>query len=284
MERTVIKAIKHDVAIFATHTNLDSIMTGVNHKIAEKIGLHNLKILSPSTGNLSKLTVFVPEENTAAVLDAMHQAGAGAIGNYSRCSFRQKGTGTFLPGEDSNPHIGKKNVLEEVVENRIEVIFPGYKKRDILAAMRTAHPYEEVAYYLHDLANINMEVGAGMIGELEKPLDSRAFLAHLKKSMGFQVVKHTRPPDKPIEWVALCGGAGSFLLKTAIAQKADVFVSADFKYHEYFDADGKIMIADIGHYESEQFTKDLILAHLSEIFPNIALHLSKVATNPIFYV
>ena len=219
VERTVVKAIRKDLAIYAIHTNLDNVSNGVNLKIAEKIGLKNLNILLPSTQNQSKLTTFVPEENTSDVLEALHNAGAGIIGNYSHCSFLLKGTGAFLPEEAANPHTGQKYTREEVSENRIEVIFPSFKKNQILAALQNAHPYEEVAYYLHDLANINTQVGAGMIGDLSSPLDSAAFLSHLKRVMALKIIKHTKPLPNPISRVALCGGAGSFLLKAAICSK-----------------------------------------------------------------
>ncbi len=283
IERTVIKAIKNDIAIYAIHTNLDHVAKGVNKEIADRLGLIQTKILRSRLDTLQQLTTYIPIENTKDVLAKLHEAGAGMIGNYQNCSFRTEGTGTFLPSINANPTIGKKGIPEEVKENRVEVIFPAYLKSKILKALFEAHPYEEVAYYLHDLINQNNEVGSGMIGYLPKPMESEQFISHLKKILNTKVVRHTALIKDKISKVALCGGSGSFLLGDAIAQNADIFISGDFKYHEFFDADGKIIIADVGHYESEQYTKELIYNNISEKFANIALHFTGVNTNPIFY-
>lgn len=284
VERTIIKAIKNDIAIYAIHTNLDHVHTGVNKKIAEKIGLKNLKILKPRKDTLTKLVTFIPKENAGDVLNALHRAGAGNIGDYKNCSFQVTGEGTFMPTGNAQPHIGQTNQLERVEEIRAEVIFPEHISAKILQALKESHPYEEVAYYLSRLENENREVGAGMIGELPDAIEPIAFLNGLKKQMNAKVIRHTPPLKKEIKKVAVCGGAGSFLLPSAIAQRADVFVSADFKYHEFFDADGKIMIADIGHYESEQFTKDLLSEVLKEKFTTFAIIFSKTVTNPLSYL
>jgi len=283
IERTVIKAIKNDIAIYAIHTNLDHISDGVNRKIAHLLGLKNLKILRPKNDTLSKLTTFIPKENTEQVMDSLHQAGAGMIGNYHHCSFRLPGTGTFMPMEDSNPTIGSIGKLEKVDEERIEVIFPSRLKSRVLNALFNSHPYEEVAYYLHDLQNQDREVGAGMIGELEDPTNIQSFFHLLKDQFNLSVIRHTEIVKSTVQKIALCGGSGSFLLGDAIRQGADIFISADFKYHEFFDAENKLVIADIGHYESEQFTKELIYDKLTEKFANIALHFTEVNTNPIKY-
>ncbi len=283
IERTIIKAIKNDIAIYSIHTNLDNVYKGVNKKIAERLGLKNIKILSPKKDTLSKLVTFVPQENKEAVLTALYEAGAGQIGNYTNCSFTTSGTGTFLPNESANPHLGAVNQLEKVTEGRIEVIFPGYLESRIMAALRKAHPYEEVAHYLSRLENENQEVGSGMIGELDSEEEPIHFLKRLKSVMNTECVRHTALKSKKIKKVALCGGSGSFLLSKAIAASADVYISADFKYHEFFDAEGKIIIADIGHYESEQFTKDLLVEVLTEKFSTFAINFSKTVTNPISY-
>lgn len=284
VERSVIKAIKNDICIYGIHTNLDNVKAGVNKRIADRIGLRNTSILSPKTQNLLKLVAFVPLENTAEVLQAVNEAGAGQIGNYKNCSFRISGTGTFQPNEYASPTIGSKNVQEEVEENRIEVILPSYLKTKVLNALLNAHPYEEVAYFISALENENQEVGSGMIGYLEEAMEEMDFLNMLKKNMNLTLIKHTRVLGKKVRKVAVCGGSGSFLLSNAIQQQADVFVSADFKYHEYFNAENNIIIADIGHYESEVFTKDLIYEFLNKKFTNIALNLSKKVTNPISYL
>jgi dinuclear metal center YbgI/SA1388 family protein len=284
VERTLIKAIKNDIAIYAIHTNLDNIHLGVNRKICEKIGLKNSRILLPKKDTLCKLVTFIPKENAETVLSALHEAGAGHIGNYKNCSFSVEGTGTFMPDEYAKPHIGQPQNQEYVKEVRAEIIFPTYLEGKILEALRKSHPYEEVAYYISTLANENQEVGSGMIGELETPMEPLDFLTGLKKSMGLTIIRHTFLIDKPIKKVAVCGGAGSFLLSNAIQAGADVFVTADFKYHEFFDADGRIIIADIGHYESEVFTKELLEDVLTKKLPNFAINFSKTVTNPISYI
>lgn len=283
VERTVIKAIKNDVAIYASHTNLDNIKNGVNAKIAEKLGLINTEILSPKSGFLSKLSVFVPKEYAKGLKSAMHQAGAGQIGEYKDCAFETTGKGSFLPTDKANPSIGKKGELEIVDEHKIEVIFPLYLKNKILSAMKKAHPYEEVAYYLHQLENTYDDLGSGMIGEIEEPMESKNFFDYLKDKMGLSVIKHTKEINRNIKRVAICGGAGSFLISQAKSRKADIYISSDIKYHEFFDADERLIIADIGHYESERFTNEIFYAILKENFANIALHLGQTVTNPIKY-
>ncbi len=284
IERTVLKAIKNDVAIYACHTNLDHMLYGVNRKIAEKLLLHNLRVLVPKTDTLQKLTTFVPAAHEEAVRAALHAAGAGSIGNYSNCSFSSTGTGRFEPKTGANPHIGEVDRIEEVLETRLEVVCPAHLTSSIIGALLQAHPYEEVAYYLQHTSNANQDIGAGMIGTLDKPLTPTDFLHFLKRQMGLKVIRHTTLPDSEVRTIALCGGSGQFLLKEAIRANADVFVSADFKYHQFFDADDKIIIADIGHYESEVFTKELIYEILNKKFRNIALNLSEIVTNPIRYL
>lgn len=283
VERVLIKAIKKDIAIYAIHTNLDNVHTGVNKKIAEKLELINGRILSPKKNMLSKLITFVPLANTEEVLKTLGAAGAGNIGNYKNCSFRTPGTGTFEPNEFANPSIGEKNKLEEVEENRLEVIFPSFLEDKIVSELKRVHPYEEVAYYLQKIENENQEIGSGYFGELAKELDSLQFLEYLKEKMQLKSIKYTSILNRKIKKIALCGGSGSFLLPQAISAGADVYISSDFKYHEFFDAENKLIIADIGHYESEVFTKELIYEILNKNFSNIALNLSEIVTNPISY-
>ncbi|WP_421878417.1 Nif3-like dinuclear metal center hexameric protein [Marinoscillum sp.] len=284
VERCVIKAIKHDIAIYAIHTNLDNVHLGVNKRICDKIGLSNVQTLSPKSEVLTKLTTFIPPTDSPRVLEALYQAGAGEVGNYNHCSFQVDGTGTFRPGEGTNPHIGTQNTDETVVEKRVEVIFPSFLSGKILNALQEAHPYEEVAYYLTALANKNQEVGSGMIGELSQEMDTRDFLLKLKETFKSGCVRHTNVHQEKVRKIAVCGGAGSFLLQKAIRAKADVFITGDFKYHDFFEADERVIVADIGHFESEQYTKDLLFDILSEKFTNIALRLSEVQTNPINYL
>ncbi|MEQ8470505.1 MAG: Nif3-like dinuclear metal center hexameric protein [Marinoscillum sp.] len=284
VEKCVIKAIKHDISLYAIHTNLDNVLLGVNKKICDQLGLIDTKTLNPKSGILTKLVTFTPKETTDSVLKALYAAGAGEIGNYDHCSFRVDGTGTFRPGENTNPHIGFSNVDESVNEDRIEVIFPTHISGKVLSALHQAHPYEEVAYYLSSLDNKHQEVGSGMVGHLENEMDPFEFLSYLKRTMKTNCVRHTPIHTKTVKKIAVCGGAGSFLLSKAIGAKADVFITGDFKYHDFFEADNKIIVADIGHYESEQFTKDLLYDILSKKFTNIALRLSEVQTNPINYL
>lgn len=284
VERTVLKAIRNNLALYAIHTNLDNVHTGVNRKMAEKIGLTNLKILQPKKDTLAKLVTFIPKETTEVVMHALYDAGAGQIGNYKNCSFSVEGTGTFMPTGDANPHTGKINIQELAPEVRAEVIFPVHLEGAVLGALRKHHPYEEVAYYITRLENANQEVGSGMIGELETPVEPLEFLGRLKKSMALTVIRHTPLLKAKVKKVALCGGSGSFLLGKAIQAGADFFVSAEFKYHEFFDAEGKITIADIGHYESEQYTKELLGEILKEKFPTFAVNFSSIDTNPIRYL
>ncbi|MFZ1807398.1 MAG: Nif3-like dinuclear metal center hexameric protein [Cyclobacteriaceae bacterium] len=284
VEKTIIKAIKNDIAIYAIHTNLDNVLNGVNYKIAEKLGLSGLRILAPKANTLSKLVTFIPKDAAQPVLNALHAAGAGNIGNYKNCSFSTTGTGSFQPNDKANPQVGRVGKQEQVEEIRAELIFPLMLENKIISALKKSHPYEEVAYYLTSLNNDNQEVGSGVIGTLETPTEPKVFLDRLKESMKTASIRHTALLSKPIQKVAICGGAGSFLLPAAKAQGADVFVSADFKYHEFFDAEGQILIADIGHYESEQFTKDLLKEVLEEKFSSFAVYFSKSVTNPISYL
>ncbi len=283
VERTVIKAIKNNIAIYAIHTNLDHVATGVNKRICDRLGLTHTQILQPKKQLLHKLVFFVPAKNKDAVLDAVFAAGAGQVGEYKDCSFQMEGLGTFTPSEHANPHIGQRGVPQVEKEIRIEMILPSHLSNRIISAMKKAHPYEEVAYYLSALENENQEVGAGMTGVLDIPMDELAFLDYLKEKMDLKTLKHTALTGKKVRKVAVCGGAGIFLLSDAKRSGADVFVTADVKYHEFFDAEDRLVLCDIGHYESEIFTKELLGELLSQNFPNIALYLTKVVTNPTSY-
>ncbi|HIE74092.1 MAG TPA: Nif3-like dinuclear metal center hexameric protein [Flavobacteriales bacterium] len=283
VERTIIKAIKNNIAIYAIHTNLDNIKTGVSAKIAEILGVENYKILSPKKDLLRQLAVYCPVSDTEKVKEALFQAGAGDIGNYDECSFSAKGEGTFRANEGCDPHIGNIGERHTEKEEKIEVIFPKYKENTIISALKQAHPYEQVAYQIYILDNIYENVGAGIVGELAQKVDTNRFLEMLKTKMQTDCIRHTKLVKYQIKRVAICGGSGSFLLSNAICEKADIFITADFKYHEFFDGENDIIIADIGHFESEQFTKDLIYDLLSKKFSKFAVRLSKVNTNPINY-
>ena len=283
VERVVEKAIRNHIAIYAIHTNLDNVTHGVNERICETLGLTNLRILTPKTGILKKLVTYVPADKAEQVRNALFHAGAGNIGNYSECSFNAEGTGTFKGNEDSTPYVGEPGQRHHEDEIRIETVYPVNLESKLLMALFLAHPYEEVAYDLYDLTNQHQQVGAGMIGELEEEMDGEEFLFELKQRMHAHVIRHTTLTGKTVKRVAVCGGAGSFLLKQAIAAGADVFVTADFKYHEFFDAEGKIVIADIGHFESEQFTQQLLYEIIQKKFPNFAVRLTEINTNPVKY-
>ncbi len=283
VERTVIKAIKHDIALYAAHTNLDNVAGGVNFKIAEKLNLQHVSILAPKTQVLKKLVTFVPVADTQRVLDALHAAGAGQIGNYSRASFRVEGMGAYQAGPGANPVLGDIDEYHKEPEHRIEVIFRLPLQQAVLSALRQSHPYEEIAYDLYTLDNQNPEVGSGAVGELPEPMTGVEWLAYLKTHMNLNLIRYTPLPDRPIRRVAVCGGVGSFLLPDALRAGADVFVTADYKYHEFFDADGRIGICDIGHYESEVFTKEMIRGYLAKKFITFAIILSETDTNPVRY-
>ncbi|MBO9619496.1 MAG: Nif3-like dinuclear metal center hexameric protein [Niabella sp.] len=284
IERVVIKAIKHDVALYAIHTNLDNVIEGVNAQIAAKLGLVNLKILAPKEGLLEKLFFFVPAEAADEVLNALFAAGGGAIGNYTECSFRVSGKGTFLPGAKANPYSGSIGTRHEGEELKIELLYPAHLRTKMVAVLKQNHPYEEVAYELIAVKNPHQEIGAGISGELPEAMDAIDFLEKLKTSFGLSVVKHTALLGKKIKKVSVCGGAGSFLIKNAINSGSDIYITSDIKYHEFFDADGQIIIADIGHYESEQFTIDLLYGILREKFLNFAVLKTTVNTNPVKYL
>lgn len=283
VERTVIKAIKNNIAIYAIHTNLDNVFGGVSSKIAEKLNLSNPAILSPKSGLLKKLSVYVPRTHVDEVRQALFDAGAGNIGDYDQCSYNSAGYGTFRPLAGANPAIGEVGKHERVEETKIEVIFPQQLERKIIVSMLAEHPYEEVAYHSISLDNKFQYVGSGVIGNLDQPLDGTAFLAYLKEKLNLNVIRHTKLLNKKIARVAVCGGAGGFLLQEAKRSGADIFITADYKYHEFFDAEDDIIIADIGHYESEQFTQELLLEIIQKKFVNFAVLLTEIDTNPIKY-
>lgn len=283
VEKAVITAIKNDIAIYAIHTNLDNVIHGVNNKIADQLGLTERKILAPKYGILHKLFTYVPETHSQKVTDALFTGGAGKIGLYEECSFSTSGTGTFKPIGGANPYSGKVGSRESVKEIKIEIIFPQHLQAQILKSLFEAHPYETVAYEIIKLENKHQEIGSGMIGQLPQAMGEASFLEMVKSVFKLSMIRHTRFLHKPVKTVAICGGAGSFLIKTAIAAKADIFITSDIKYHEFFDADNHLVVADIGHWESEQFTTDLLAAFLQDKFPNFAIFKTETDTNPIKY-
>jgi dinuclear metal center YbgI/SA1388 family protein len=283
VEKAVITAIKNDIAIYAIHTNLDNVINGVNGKIAAVIGLQKTSILLQKENILKKLFTFAPVANAEQVRNAIFKAGGGHIGNYSECSFNMEGTGTFMAGEGTDPYVGDIGKQHKENETKIEVIFPSWLERTILDALRSAHPYEEVAYDIVNLSNNHEKIGSGLIGELPKPIGETEFLGLLLERFKLKVIRHTPLLNKPIKRVAVCGGAGSFLVSKALHAGADIYITADMKYHEFFDANGRMVIADIGHFESEQFTIDLLAEILEQKFPNFAVLKTKTLTNPVQY-
>jgi len=270
VERTVMKAIKNDIAIYAIHTNLDNVyQNGVNAKIAEKLGLQNTQILSPKK-EMKKLFTFVPATHSEALRDALFAAGAGQINGFHKMSYSTLGVGTV------DGQVG--------AQMKLEVLFTSAQQRAILNALQEQHPAEKVPYDLISVENSTLEIGSGMIGDLKKPMKPLDFLKKLKKTMQAGCVRHTKAIGKDISRVAVCGGSGGFLLSQAVRQKADIFITADYKYHEFFDADGRIIIADIGHYESEQYTIELLHGLISEKFTTFAAHFTEVNTNPVHYI
>ena len=284
VERVVLKAIKNDIAIYAIHTALDNSFQGVNAKICEILGLQNKKILIPQKNTIKKLTTYAPKDNAEEVRLALFQAGAGNIGNYDNCSYNTEGFGTYRGNEDSNPSIGIKGELHTEKETFISVIFEKHNEKSILTALFNAHPYEEVAYDIVPLDNVNQEIGIGMIGELTEEKSEQEFLQFVKTTMKAKGIRHSKLLNLPIRKVAVLGGSGSFTIENAIQANADVYITSDIKYHEFYKAENKIIIADIGHYESEQFTKNLLVEILTKKFPNFAIILSQKNTNPIYYL
>lgn len=284
VERCVMKAIKNDIAIYAAHTNLDNATGGVNFKIAEKLGLINPQILSPKSDLLYKLVTFVPQAQAEEVRQTLFQAGCGHIGEYDSCSYNIQGEGTFRALDGAQPFCGEVGTLHTEPEVRIETIFPSFKKSAVVRALVQAHPYEEPAFDIYPLANSWSQVGAGVIASLPEPIDEKEFLLKVKNIFQVGSVKHSKLRGKSIQKVALCGGSGAFLLQQAIGAGADIFISAEIKYHDYFGNDDLILMADIGHYESEQYTKELFYSIIKDKFPTFALHFTEVNTNPIKYL
>ena len=284
VNRVIIKCIRHNIALYALHTNLDNHNQGVNGKIAEKLDLIKTRVLLPKADGLLKLVVFIPVDNLEQIDKAIFENGGGQIGNYSECHFRSRGIGTFMPNEEANPTVGKALVREEIAEYRVEYLVPQHLKETVHRAMLAAHTYEEVAHEWIPIKNVNQEIGAGIIGELKAEVPVEVFLTELKNTFNCESIRFTKPHQPMIKKVAICGGSGSFLIERAIREKADIFISADIKYHDFFEADNQLIIADIGHFESEQFTGELIAEKLKEKFSTFAIQLTQINTNPINYL
>lgn len=283
VEDTLLLALKNEIAIYASHTNLDNLIHGVNGRIADRVGLVSRKVLAPRRGTLKKLYTFVPPAHLDAVRQALFAAGAGNISDYSECSFVSPGRGTFRPGEQSDPFIGTRGNREEVEELKVEVILPAYLEDQVLRALFDSHPYEEVAYDIVNLANGHEGTGSGLVGELPAAMEATDFLALLAERFSLELVRHGPVTGKPVKRVAVCGGAGSFLIPMALSARADAFVTADLKYHEFPGGEGRMLLCDIGHFESEQFTVALLAEILEQKFPTFAVLKSEIKTNPVHY-
>jgi len=284
VERVVMKAIKNDIAIFAIHTALDNALQGVNDMICAQLGLVNRKILIPQNGTIKKLVTFAPKNEATALLSKLFEAGAGTIGNYDNCSFSSEGTGTFRASEGATPSIGEIGKTHFEQETQLQVTYSKHLENKILKALFENHSYEEVAYEITTLENRNQNIGMGMIGELPDEMEEIAFLKHIKTIFKTGCVRHSALLGKPIKKVAVLGGSGSFAIKNAQAAGADIFITADLKYHQFYEAENQLILADIGHYESEQYTKNLIVTYLRKKISNFAIILSDKNTNPIQYI
>ena len=284
VERAVIKAIKNDIAIYAVHTALDNHQEGVNKIFCDALGLINTKVLIPKHNFIRKLVTYTIPENTEEVRNALFDAGAGTIGNYENCSFNSKGIGTYMGNEHSNPQIGERFEFVQGDEIKIEVTFEKHLENKILKALFKSHAYEEVAYEIYELQNQHQNIGLGMIGELETPMEAEAFLHFAKEKMQCGGIRHSDFTGKKIKKVAVLGGAGSFAIKNAIQAGADAFLTADLKYHQYYEAENQLLLADIGHFESERYTKNYIVDFLRKKILNFAIILSEENTNPVKYL
>lgn len=283
VERVVLKAIKHDIAIYAIHTALDNHVNGVNDIISNQLDLQHKKILIPQAQTIKKLTTYVPKDEAEQLRTALFSAGAGSIGNYNNCSFNTEGIGTYNGNENANPTKGQRGETHYETETKITVTFAKHLESKIISTLLKSHSYEEVAYEIITLENKNQNIGMGMIGSLETPMTEIDFLKYLKEKMNTEAIRHSQFLDKPIKKVAVLGGSGSFAINAAKAAGADIFITADLKYHDFFTAEKQIVLADIGHYESEQYTKNGLVAHLTKKFTNFAVILSNINTNPVKY-
>jgi len=284
VERAVIKALKNDIAIYAIHTALDNQMHGVNKIFCDTLGLTNPTILIPKKGIIYKLTTYVPHAETSKVKEALFAAGAGSIGNYDQCSFTSVGNGSFRGNEASNPQYGNKGALTMVEETKIEVTFEKHLQAAITTALFNAHPYEEVAYEISQLENEHQLLGMGMIATLPEAMNERDFLLMVKEKTGTGGIRHSAFLNKPIKKVAVLGGSGSFAIMAARQQGADAFITADLKYHQFYEAENQLLLADIGHFESERYIKNYIVDYLTKKITTFAIILCERNTNPVNYL
>lgn len=282
IERVVMKALRNQIAIYAAHTNLDAAV--VNYRWAEMLGLADTQVLQPVGNMLLKLVTYVPETYAESVRQALFAAGAGCIGRYDCCSYTSDGVGSFRAGIGTKPFCGALGELHHEPECRIEVVLPRHLKSRAVKALLNAHPYEEPAYDLLPLDNLWHQVGHGIVGRLPEPMPALDFLNRLKQIMPCESIRHTAREGQYVHRVALCGGGGSFLIDNAVAAKADIFVTGEIGFHNFFGYENTIILAEIGHYESERHTKAIFFDVIRKKFPTFATYLTKVETNPIKYL
>ncbi len=282
--RVIIHAIKNDISIYAIHTNIDNHYNGLNNILSKKLGLKNCSILRPMDNILKKIVTFCPVDHADKVRNALFNAGAGHIGNYDSCSYNIMGDGSFKALENAKPFVGEISKLHFEKEMRIETVFPAYLQDEILKALFISHPYEEVAYDIYSLDNGFKFAGAGMIGELETEVEPESYLKEIKKILNAGSIKHSKITKKKIKKVAICGGSGDFLIKDALNAKADIFITSEIKYHSFIDTPNELIIVDAGHYETEQFIKELLYDILNKNFPNFAFLISELNSNPVYYL
>jgi dinuclear metal center YbgI/SA1388 family protein len=283
-ERIINKAVKHDIAIYSSHTNLDIFNTGVSRKMAEKLALREIKVLSPLKNRLLKLVTYIPESHLKIVSEAIFEAGAGVTGNYDRCAFTTTGTGSFRGNEFSRPFVGEAGKMHFEKEIRFETVLFSHLKERVIRTLLEIHPYEEVAYDIYMLDNDNGEVGLGCVGQLSDPIGAGDFLNLVASVFESKGLRYSKPVSESVRKVALCGGSGISLLNVAVASGADVFITADIKYHNFFDADNKILLVDVGHFESEKFSTEILYDLIIKKFPKFAVRFSETNTNPINYL
>lgn len=283
-ERIIMNSIRNNIAIYSAHTNLDMVSNGVSKKMALKLGLENISVLRTLKNKLQKLVTFVPEDHLGRVREAIFSAGAGVIGNYDLCGFTAGGTGSFRGGENTSPFTGEKGILHFEKELRFETIFYSHLKDRVIKALLAAHPYEEVAYDIYALENDNIDAGLGCTGEFPEPVDETVFLLKLKSVFGAEGIRYSKLTGRPVKKVALCGGSGASLLNDALKRGADAFVTADIKYHAFFEPENKLLLVDCGHYETEKFSVEILYDLIVKNFPNFAVRFSETNTNPINYL
>lgn len=283
----VIGLIENGINLYSAHTNLDFTRGGTSFATAEALGLRHVDFLHKSYHVQKKIVTFVPEQSVDKVRDAMAGAGAGAIGNYDHCSFGTIGAGSFRGNDSAKPAAGEKRKLEHVSEARLEMIANQWDVVNVVEAMRSAHPYEEVAYDVYPLENTSSEYGIGIIGTLERPMRLEPFLNLVKKRLHAKAIRRSMNPNNTIRRVAACGGSGAELADVAIAQGADAFITADVKYHDFHHATGKILLVDAGHYETEHLVVNAVVRKLKSDFEKmgngVPIVATQISTNPIYY-